>query len=44
MRGAYRFRGESEPIDQVAGYILGAINIPFSEILMKTEAFFYLKL
>lgn len=39
VRDAYRYKGESEPIDLVAGHIPGAINIPFSENLDETGRF-----
>ncbi|KAA0129920.1 sulfurtransferase [Chryseobacterium sp. SN22] len=39
VRDAYRYNGESEPIDLAAGHIPGAINIPFSENLDENGCF-----
>src|SRR5688572_18336850 len=39
VREAYRYRGEKEPIDLVAGHIPGAINIPYIENLATDGSF-----
>jgi len=39
VRESYRYRGDAEPIDLVAGHIPGAINIPYVENLGKDGNF-----
>lgn len=39
VRDAYRYNGENEPIDLVAGHIPGAVNIPFTENLRADGTF-----
>jgi thiosulfate/3-mercaptopyruvate sulfurtransferase len=39
VRENYRFRGDSEPIDQVAGHIPGAVNAPYTENLATDGCF-----
>jgi thiosulfate/3-mercaptopyruvate sulfurtransferase len=50
VRDAYRYRGESEPLDPVAGHIPGAVNIPLTgnldtkgKFLSPEELFSYYK-
>lgn len=39
VREAYRYNGEREPLDKIAGHIPGAINIPYPENLDSNGTF-----
>jgi thiosulfate/3-mercaptopyruvate sulfurtransferase len=39
VRESYRYRGESEPIDLVAGHIPGAVNVPYLDNLENDGRF-----
>lgn len=39
VRENYRYRGEREPIDLVAGHIPGAVNLPYLENIDENEKF-----
>jgi thiosulfate/3-mercaptopyruvate sulfurtransferase len=39
VRESYRYRGEKEPIDLVAGHIPGAVNVPYIENLNQDGTF-----
>ena len=39
VREAYRYKGESEPLDKIAGHIPGAVNVPYPENLTVSGQF-----
>jgi thiosulfate/3-mercaptopyruvate sulfurtransferase len=39
VRAAFRFRGDSEPFDPIAGHIPGARNAPYAETLRADGTF-----
>jgi len=41
VRESFRYRGENEPIDRVAGHIPGAVNVPFVENLADDGRFLH---
>lgn len=39
VREGYRYRGEAEPIDNIAGHIPGAVNLPYTDNLEQDGRF-----
>ena len=39
MRTPERYRGETEPIDRVAGHVPGAVNLPMADVLAADGTF-----